>query len=238
MSSIFFHPATLAVAMTALPSSGQALAQCAPSSPGPISISSGSCSDPALTIRESANAAPVVDVSGTGSYSGTSVLLTATGTGHGMQVSGNGTATLIGTSPDDVSEVITNGTGGHGLYAVDGGVIEGSYTTVTTYGVSAVGANSSITLIDSSVSTVEENSHGAYAAGGGTITLTRTDFTIYGTAASAAFADAGGEVTLNDLNTFSFGDNAPGAVASGADSNLYGYHSLVVSLKWVRKGTR
>ncbi|MBJ6134409.1 autotransporter outer membrane beta-barrel domain-containing protein [Ochrobactrum sp. Q0168] len=167
----------------------------------------------------------MVDVSGTGSYSGTTVQLTASGSGHGVHVSGNGTANLIGTSVDDVSGIITNDTGGHGLYAEDGGVIEGSYTTITTYGanaygISAVGANSSITLADSSVSTVEDNAHGAYAAGGGTITLTRTDLAVYGTGASAVFAGAGGTITLNDLSTFSSGDNAPGAVASGTNSNL------------------
>ncbi|KAB0567707.1 autotransporter outer membrane beta-barrel domain-containing protein [Brucella pituitosa] len=225
LSSIFFNPATLAVAMTTLSPSSQALAQCAPSAPASVSISSGSCSDPALTTRESANVAPVIDVSGTGSYSGTSVLLTATGSGHGVRASGKGTANLIGTSSDAVSEITTNGTGGHGLHAEAGGVITGNYTTVTiygtnAYGISAVGANSSVTLTDSSVSTVLDNAHGAYAVGGGIITLTRTDLTIYGTAASAAFADVGGAITLNYLNTFSFGDNAPGAAASGVGSNL------------------
>lgn len=167
----------------------------------------------------------MVDVSGTGSYSGTSVLLTASGSGHGVRASGNGTANLTGTSSDDVSEITTNGAGGHGLLAENGGVITGNYTKVVTngtnaYGISVVGANSSITLTDSSVSTVGDNAHGAYATGGGTITLTRTDLTIDGTSASAAFADAGGVITLNNLSTFSFGDNAPGAVASGVDSNL------------------
>lgn len=188
---------TLAVAMTAMSPFAQAWAQCAPSAPGSVSISSGSCSDPDLTTRESTSAAPVVDVSGTGSYSGTSVLLTASGSGHGVRASGNGTANLTGTSSDDVSEITTNGAGGHGLLAENGGVITGNYTKVVTngtnaYGISVVGANSSITLTDSSVSTVGDNAHGAYATGGGTITLTRTDLTIDGTSASAAFADAGG----------------------------------------------
>ena len=224
LSSICCHPATLAVAMTVLLPSAQALAQCAPSAPASVNISSGSCSDSALTTRESAGAAPVVDVSGTGSYSGTSVLLTATGSGYGVRASDSGIASLIGTSTEG-AEVTTYGAGGHGLYAEDGGAITGSYTTVSTYGIgaygiSAVGAGSSVTLNDSDVYTALDNAHGAYAASGGTITLTRTDLMIDGTASSAVFADVGGTITLNDLNTYNYSDNAPGAVASGADSNL------------------
>ncbi len=224
LSSICFHPATLAAAMTVLLPSAQALAQCAPSAPAAVSISSGSCSDLAFTTRESASATPVVDVSGTGSYSGTSVYLTANGSGYGVRASGGGMISLIGTSAD-AAEVTTNGTDSYGLYAEDGGVITGSYTTITTngvgaYGISAVGTDSSVTLTDSVVYTALNNAHGAYAASGGTITLTRTDFMIDGTAASAVFADAGGTITLNDLNTYSSGDNAPGGVASGTGSNL------------------
>ncbi|WP_280994706.1 autotransporter outer membrane beta-barrel domain-containing protein [Ochrobactrum sp. 19YEA23] len=166
----------------------------------------------------------MVDVSGTGSYSGTSVLLTATGSGYGVRASDSGTVSLIGTSTEG-AEITTNGAGGHGLYAENGGAVTGSYATISTYGIgaygiSAVGAGSSVTLNDSDVYTALDNAHGAYAASGGTITLTRTDLMIDGTASSAVFADVGGTITLNDLNTYNYGDNAPGAVASGADSNL------------------
>lgn len=224
LNSICFHPVTLAAAMTVLLPSAQALAQCAPSAPAAVSISSGSCSDPAFTTRESTDAAPVIDVSGTGSYSGASVYLTASGSGYGVRASGGGTISVIGSS-SDAAEVTTNGTDAYGLYAEDGGVIIGSYTTVTTngigaYGISAVGADSSITLTDSAVYTALDNAHGAYAANGGTVTLTRTDLMTDGMSASAVFADVGGTITLNDLNTYSFGDNAPGGVASGTGSNL------------------
>ncbi len=224
LNSICFHPVTVAAAMTAMLPSVEAIAQCTPSAPAAVSISSGSCSDPALTARESAGAAPVVDVSGTGNYTGTSVELTANGSGYGVRASGSGTINLVGTSAVD-AKVITNGAGGHGLYAEDGGVIAGSNTTITTYdtgayGISAIGADSSVTLTDSKVYTMQDNAHGAYAASGGTITLTRTDLMLGGATASAVFADVGGTITLNDLNTYSYGDNAPSAVASGANSKL------------------
>lgn len=224
MSSISCRPATVAALLTALLPSAQALAQCAPAAPAAVNISSGGCSDPAFTTRESAGPVPVVDVSGTGSYSGASVNLTATGNGYGMRATDAGTITLTGTSVDGAS-INTYGTGGHGLYAAGGGLITGSYTSIYTndagaYGVGAVGTGSSVTLTDSGVNTYGDDSYGAYAANGGAITLTRTDVTTYGVGASAVFADVGGSITLNNLNTFSFGDNAPGAVASGAGSSL------------------
>jgi outer membrane autotransporter protein len=210
--------------MTALLPSAQALAQCAPPAPAAVSISSGSCSDPAFTTRESAGPAPVVEASGTGTYSGTSIDLTANGSGYGMYATGDGAITVIGT-PVNGATISTYGADGHGLYAAGGGLITGSYTSIYTndagaYGVGAVGVGSSVKLTDSGVSTALDNAHGAYAASGGMITLTRTDVTTSGAGASAAFADAGGSITLNNLNTFSYGDNAPGVVASGAGSSL------------------
>lgn len=224
LGSAASHRCFLAAAMTALPPSAQAFAQCAPPAPAAVSISSGSCSDPALTTRESAGPAPVVEASGTATYSGTSVDLTANGSGYGMYATGGGAITVIGT-PVDGATISTGGAGGHGLYADGGGLISGSYTSIYTngagaYGVGAVGTGSSVTLTDSGINTASDNAHGAYAAGGGTISLTRTDITTYGVGASAAFADAGGSIILNNLNTFSYGDNAPGAVASGAGGSL------------------
>ncbi|MGD1323872.1 hypothetical protein ACNHE5_02765 [Pandoraea pnomenusa] len=103
-----------AVVAAMLPSA-QALAQCAPA-PASVSLSSGSCTDTAFTARESAGAAPVVDVSGTGVYSGTSVSLTATGTGLGVHATGSGTVTLDGTVVDG-STIETQGASAHGLLA-------------------------------------------------------------------------------------------------------------------------
>ncbi len=224
LSSISCLRAAMATAMTALLPSAQALAQCAPSAPAAVSISSGSCSDPALTTRESAGPEPVVEASGFGSYSGTSIDLTATGSGFGMYATGGGAITVIGT-PVDGATISTYGTGGHGLYADDGGLITGNYTSIYTngigaYGIGAVGTGSSVTLVDSGVNTALDSAHGAYAASGGAITLTRTDVTTSGEGASAVFADVGGSIILNNLNTYSYGDNAPGAVASGAGSSL------------------
>ncbi|WP_353192324.1 autotransporter outer membrane beta-barrel domain-containing protein [Pandoraea pnomenusa] len=141
-----------------------------------------------------------------------------------MHATGGGTINLTGTSLDG-SSITTYGTGGHGLYADGGGVITGSYTSVYTndvgaYGIGAAGAGSQVSLTDGEVSTSLDNAHGAYAASGGSIQLTRIGVTTWGVGASAVFVDAGGTITLNDLSTFSFGDNAPGAVASGAGSSL------------------
>lgn len=222
--SICSHRYVLAAAMTALLPSAQAFAQCAPPAPGAVSISSGSCADPAFTTRESTGPAPVVEVSGTGTYSGTSINLTASGSGYGVHAAGSGTINLIGTSLNGAT-ISTYGTGGHGLYADGGGVITGSYTSVFTngssaYGIGSVGPGSSVMLIDSGVNTALDNAHGAYATGGGAITLIRTDVTTSGAGASAVFADAGGSISLNNLNTFSYGDNTPAAIASGAGSSL------------------
>ena len=224
LSSICYHRFFLATAAMLLLPSAQALAQCAPPAPGAVSISSGSCSDPAFTARESVGPAPVVEVSGTGTYSGTSINLIANGSGYGMYATGGG-AIIVAGAPFNGATVSTYGTGGHGLYADGGGVITGSYTSVYTngagaYGVGALGTGSSVTLIDSGVNTALDNAHGVYAASGGAIFLTRTDVTTYGVGSSAAFADVGGAITLNNLNTFSYGDNTPGAVASGAGSSL------------------
>ncbi|MGN6535709.1 MAG: autotransporter outer membrane beta-barrel domain-containing protein, partial [Mesorhizobium sp.] len=210
--------------MTVLLPSAQAFAQCAPPAPAAVNVSSGNCSDTALTARDSAGAAPVVEASGTGSYSGASINLTATGSGYGMYATGGGSITVIGTLEDGAT-ISTYGAGGHGLYTDGGGLITGSYTSIYTngagaYGIGAVGTGSSVTLTDSGVNTALDNAHGAYAANGGAITLTRTDVTTYGVGASAVFAYVGGSITLNNLNTFSFGDNAPGAVAWGAGSSL------------------
>ncbi len=224
LSSISCRHAAMATAMAALLPSAQALAQCAPAAPAAVSISSGSCSDPALTTRESAGPEPVVEASGFGSYSGTSIDLTATGSAFGMYATGGGAITVIGT-PVDGATISTYGTGGQGLYADDGGLITGNYTSIYTngigaHGIGAVGTGSSVTLVDSGVNTALDNAHGAYAASGGAITLTRTDVTTSGEGASAVFADVGGSIILNNLNTYSYGDNAPGAVAAGVGSSL------------------
>lgn len=223
MSSPSTKRHVLATVVAAMLPSAQALAQCAPS-PAAVNLSSGSCTDPALTVRESAGTAPVVQVSGTGIYSGTSVSLTGTGTGLGIQATGQGRVMLDGT-PLSGSTITTQGASGHGMFADGGGQITGSNTTVYTSGASAngvgaIGAGSGVTLSDSAVNTSGDGSYGAYAANGGTLSLTRTDITTTGAGASAAFADAGGSITLNNLSTYSYGDNAPGAVASGAGSNL------------------
>lgn len=218
------HRAVLTTAVTALLPSTHVFAQCV-AAPASLSISSGSgCSDSASTTRESAGSAPVVEVSGTGTYSGTSVTLNATGSGYGMHAVGGGTIGLTGTLSDGTS-ISTDGAGGHGLYADGAGKITGSYTSVNTYGagaygIAAIGATSSVSLTDSVVSTALDNAHGAYASGGGSITLTRTDVTTSGTGASAVYSDAGGTITLNNLSTYGYGDNSPGAVASGAGSSL------------------
>lgn len=222
LNSVCRHRAIWAAAAALLPST-QAFAQCA-AAPAALNLSSGSCADPAFTARQSADAAPVVDVSGSGSYSGVSVDLSAFGSGHGVRASDDGTISLIGT-PSDGAMVSTYGDDGHGLYADGGGQITGSYTSVYTngagaHGVEAIGTDSRVTLTDSGVNTALDNAHGAYASGGGTITLTRTNVTTSGVGASAVFADAGGSITLNDLSTYSYGDDAAGAVASGADSSL------------------
>lgn len=211
-----------AAAVTVLLPSTHAFAQCA-AAPATLSISSGNCADPAFTERESVDAAPVVEVSGSGSYSGVSVNLSAFGSGHGMRATDDGKISLIGTSSDG-AVVSTYGEGGHGLYADNGGRITGSYISVYTNGAGAHGLETirsgNVTLIDGGVNTALDNGHGAYASGGGTITLTRTSVTTSGMGASAVLADAGGSISLNDLSTYSYGDDAPGAVASGADSSL------------------
>lgn len=173
-------------------------------------------------------------VNGAGIFADTAATITARGTtisttaaatnAFGARATGGGAVTLIGTPLNGVT-VSTDGTGSHGLYADAGGLIIGSHTSVYTngadaYGVEAVGTGSSVTLTDSGVNTALDNAHGAYAASGGAVFLTRTDVTTSGAGASAAFADIGGAINLNDLNTFSYGDNAPGAVASGAGSSL------------------
>ncbi|SUA92996.1 AIDA-I autotransporter precursor [Pandoraea pulmonicola] len=221
--SIVCHRAVLTTAVTALLPSAQAFAQCAVA-PAALSISSGTCSDPASTTRESAGAAPVVEVSGTGTYSGTSVVLTANGSGYGMRVTGGGGITLTGT-PLNSTSISTYGTGGHGLYADGGGQVTGSNTSVSTngggaYGIGAIGAGSRVSLTNGEVSTAADNAHGVYAASGGSIDLTQTDITTSGAGATAVFADAGGTITLNNLSTYSSGDNSPGAVASGAGGSL------------------
>lgn len=216
------HRAIWAAAATVLLPSTQAFAQCA-DAPATLEISSGSCADPAFTVRQGAGAAPVVEISGSGSYSGVSVDLSAFGSGHGVRATEDGTISLTGTSADG-AVISTYGDGGRGFYADNGGQISGDYTLVYTsgvgaHGVEAIGQGSSVTLTDSGVDTALDNAHGAYASGGGTITLTRTSVTTYGAGGSAAFADAGGSISLNDLSTYSFGD-AAGAVAAGADSSL------------------
>ncbi|WP_054312220.1 autotransporter outer membrane beta-barrel domain-containing protein [Mesorhizobium sp. 1M-11] len=223
LSSTVSHRCFLAATLTTLLPSAQALAQCAPPPPAAVSISSGSCGDPAFTARESAGT--VVEVTGTGSYSATSTQLLVTGSGYGAHATGGGTISLTGDNSIALSEITTYGMGSHALYADGGGLITGDNTAIYTndagaYGVGAVGTGSRVTLSDGSVNTSGDGSHGAYAASGGTILLTRADIQTYGVGASAAFADAGGSITLNSLNTFSFGDNGPGAVASGAGSSL------------------
>lgn len=223
VNSVSCNSALFAAAITLLLPSARALAQCAPG-PAPVSVSSGSCSDPAFSTRESAGAAPVVEVSGTGAYSGTSINLTATGSGYGVHATGGGTITITGT-PLNGASISTYGTGGHGVFASGGGLITGSYASVYTegtgaYGVGAVGTGSKLSLTNSNVSTAQDNAHGAYAAGGGSIELTNTGIATSGAGASAVLADAGGAIILNDLSTFSSGDNSPGAVASGTGSSL------------------
>lgn len=223
LSSACRHRAIWAAAATVLLPSTQAFAQCA-AAPAALSISSGDCADPAFTVRESADAAAVVEVSGSGAYSGVSVDLSAFGSGHGARATDDGTISLVGT-PSDGALISAYGDGGRGLYADNGGQITGSYASVYTngvgaHGVEAIGTGSSVTLTDSGVNTALDNAHGAYASGGGTITLTRTNVTTYGAGGSAVFADAGGSIILNDLSTYSYGDDAAGAVASGADSSL------------------
>lgn len=197
-SSAASHRGLLAATTMAVLSSAQAFAQCAPTAPAAVSISFGSCSDPALTMRASGDSAPVVEASGAGSYSGISIDLTANGSGYGMYATGGGVITVIGTTLNGAT-ISTFGTGGHGLYADGGGLITASYTSIYTNGAGA---------------------YGAYAASGGAINLTKSDITTSGVGASAAFADAGGSITLNNLNTFSSGDDAAGAVASGAGGSL------------------
>lgn len=225
LSSVRCHRTIFAAAaMAALPSA-QALAQCA-SAPAAVSISSGSCIDPAFTDRTSAGT--VVDVSGTGSYQATSTHLLVTGSGFGAYASGNGTITLTGTPNDSttLSEITTNGTGSHALYANGGGVIIGDNTAIYTndagsHGIGAAGTGSKVTLTDSAVSTYGDGSYGAYATSGGTITLTRTNIETYGTGASAVLADAGSSIILNNVNAYSMGaNNASGAIASGAGSSV------------------
>ncbi|MGN6064026.1 autotransporter outer membrane beta-barrel domain-containing protein [Brevundimonas diminuta] len=223
LSSACRHRVVWAAAATVLLPSTQAFAQCV-AAPATLSISSGSCADPAFTVRQSTDAAAVVEVSGSGAYSGVSVDLSALGSGHGVRAADDGTISLIGTPTDGVM-ISTYGDGGRGLYADSGGQITGSYTLVYTngagaHGVEAIGTGSDVTLTDSEVNTALDNAHGAYSSGGGTITLTRTSVTTYGAGASAVFADAGGSIALNDLSTYSYGDDAAGAVASGADSSL------------------
>jgi outer membrane autotransporter protein len=225
LHSACFHRTTVAAAMTVLLPSAEALAQCAPPPPAAVSISSGNCEDPAFTARESAGT--VVEVTGTGSYSATSTHLLVTGNGYGAHATGGGTISLTGAPNDSttLSEITTYGLGSHALYAEGGGLIISDNTAIYTndagaFGVRAVGAGSRVTLSDGAVSTSGDGSHGAYAASGGTIILTRTDIQTYGAGASAVFVDAGGSITLNSLNTYSNGDNGPGAVASGAGSSL------------------
>lgn len=213
----------VAAAITALLPSARVLAQCA-TAPAAVSISAGSCSDPAYSTRESAGAAPVVDVSGSGTYDGISVELTATGSGYGARATGGATISLTGTALDGTT-VTTNGTDSHGLYASGGGTITGDHTSVYTYGagaygLGAVGTGSNAALTDSDVNTSLDDAHGVYAASGGTINLTRTSIATSGAGTATVFADAGGAITLTNLNTYSQGDNAPGAVASGAGSRL------------------
>lgn len=225
LSPIVSHRYVLAATLTALLPSTQALAQCAPPPPAAVNISSGSCADPAFTTRESAGT--VVEVTGTGSYSATSTHFLVTGNGYGAYATGGGTISLTGTPNDSttLSEITTYGIGSHALYADDGGQITSDNTAIYTndagaYGVGVVGAGSRVTLSDGAVNTSGDGSHGAYAASGGTIILTHTDIQTYGVGASAVFVDAGGSITLNKLNTYSNGDNGPGAVASGAGSSL------------------
>ncbi|MCZ0738104.1 autotransporter outer membrane beta-barrel domain-containing protein [Phreatobacter sp. AB_2022a] len=224
LSSTSRHCAGLAVVMTVLLPFGAALAQCAPP-PAAVSLSSGSCEDPAFTARESAGT--VIDVSGSGSYRATSTHLLVTGSGYGAQATAGGTIVLTGT-PDSatLSEITTNGVGSHGLNAEGGGLITADNTAIHTndagaYGVRAVGTGSSVLLIDSAVSTSGNGAYGVYAAGGGIVSLTRSDIQTSGTGASAVFAAAGGSIVLNNLSTFSTGaSDAFGAVASGAGSSL------------------
>ena len=69
LSSACRHRAIWAAAAAVLLPSTSAFAQCA-DAPAALNITSGSCADPAFTVRESADAAPVVEVSGSGTYSG------------------------------------------------------------------------------------------------------------------------------------------------------------------------
>lgn len=132
LSSVCRHRAIWAAAAVVLLPSTSAFAQCA-GAPAALNITSGSCADPAFTVRESADAAPVVEVSGSGTYSGVSIDLSANGSGHGMRATGGGVISLIGTPSDGVT-ISTYGDGGRGLYADGGGQITGSYTSVYTNG--------------------------------------------------------------------------------------------------------
>ncbi|MGI6850664.1 autotransporter outer membrane beta-barrel domain-containing protein [Mesorhizobium sp. 1B3] len=226
LSSICNHRFVLGTAMTMLLPSAQAFAQCAPSPPAAISISSGNCEDPAFTARESPGT--VVEITGAGSYSATSTHLLVTGSGYGAHAAGGGMISLTGTpdSATTLSEISTYGVGSHALYASGGGRITGDNTAIYTndagaYGIGAAGTGSRITLTDSAVDTYGDGSYGAYAASGGTISLIRANIQTYGAGASAVFVDAGGSVILNDLSTFSMGaSDALGAVASGRGSSL------------------
>ncbi|WP_160170472.1 autotransporter outer membrane beta-barrel domain-containing protein [Afipia sp. P52-10] len=225
-SSVGCQRIILAAATTALLPSAQALAQCSPPPPAAVSVSSGSCTDPAFTDRTSPGT--VVEVSGTGSYSATSTHLLVTGNGYGAYANSGGTIVLTGTpdSATSLSEITTYGAGSHALYASGGGLITADNTALYTndagaYGIGAVGAGSRVTLTESGVNTFGDGAYGAYAASGGTVSLTRADIQTYGTGASAVFADIGGSIILNSLNTFSMGaTNASGAVASGVGSSL------------------
>ncbi|WP_266019617.1 autotransporter family protein [Brucella intermedia] len=174
----------------------------------------------------------MVDVSGTGSYSGTTVQLTASGSGHGVHVSGNGTANLIGASPNDVSEIITNGTGSHGLYADDGGTITGSYTTVTTYGANAhavyVANGGTVTLNDSNTYSFGDNAAGAVASGtNSSLILNNGQINGYGSGDAVLLATGGGAVTMSggaiasgDYYGGTINADAPGMLARGAGSSI------------------
>ncbi|MCZ0737083.1 autotransporter outer membrane beta-barrel domain-containing protein [Phreatobacter sp. AB_2022a] len=178
-----------------------------------------------VTAQGADGAGIFADTAATITARGTAISTTAAATNaSGARATRGGAITLIGTPSNGVT-VSTEGTGSHGLNADAGGLITGSYTSVSTtgadaIGVRAVGTGSSVTLSDSEVNTELDNAHGAYAASGGTIVLTRTAVTTLGAGAGAAYANAGGAITLNNSNMFSSGDNASAAVALGAGSRL------------------
>ena len=119
---------------------------------------------------------------------------------------------------------------GFGFLAFNGGIINAPDTVAITtkglsdaYGAWSDGAGSQINLngLGATARTSGDFSYGFYASNGGAISSTAFTTVVTSGASSAAIeAVSGGQISVGGAKITTFGDNSPGAFASGANSTI------------------